>query len=201
MQKTAIFGGTFDPPHIGHKVMLEGLSALEDIDRILVMPSKMPPHKERKVSSFEDRVNMCRLAFSGVKKAVIDLTEQKLSGKSYTIHTLEYFKNRGVEYPALVIGGDSLKDFHKWYRYDEILKLAEIYVYGRFGVDNREVSAAAESLIKMGGKVNLLNIYPPEISSTMVRELISLGKDATHLITKEVNDYIIEKGLYNGTDF
>ena len=92
MGKIAIFGGTFNPPHMGHKVMLEGISALPEIEKILIMPSKTPPHKSGDILPVEHRVNMCRLAFENVNKVEISLEELSIRGKSYSVKTLNHLK-------------------------------------------------------------------------------------------------------------
>lgn len=196
MGKIAVFGGTFNPPHMGHKVMLEGISALPEIEKILIMPSKTPPHKSGDILSVEHRVNMCRLAFGNINKAEISLEEISLKGKSYSVKTLKHLKSKGIEYPVFVIGGDSLINFHKWYRYEEILRLAELYVCVRKGEDTDEFLFAKENLEKKGGKITLLSVIPPEISSTEIREKIMLSKKTSHMLEPSVYNYIKEYSLY-----
>ena len=196
MGKIAVFGGTFNPPHMGHRVMLEGISTFPEIEKILIMPSKTPPHKSGDILPVEHRVNMCRLAFEGINKAEISLEEIYLKGKSYTVKTLKHLKSKGIRYPVFVIGGDSLIDFHKWYRYEEILLLAELYVYGRKGEDTKDFLLAKENLEKKGGKITLLDIVPPEISSTEIREKIMLREKTSHMLEPSVYNYIKEHSLY-----
>ncbi|MEE1025579.1 MAG: nicotinate (nicotinamide) nucleotide adenylyltransferase [Acutalibacteraceae bacterium] len=194
--KIAIFGGTFNPPHMGHKVMLEGISALPEIEKILIMPSKTPPHKSGDILPVEHRVNMCRLAFGNINKAEISLEELSIRGKSYSVKTLNHLKSKGIEFPVFVIGGDSLIDFHKWYRYEEILLLAELYVYKRKGEDTEVLLKAKENLEKKGGKITILSIIPPEISSTEIREKLKLKEEVSHMLEPSVLRYIKEHSLY-----
>lgn len=198
MQKTAIFGGTFNPPHLGHRFMLESIANIADFEKILVLPSKLPPHKSGEILSAEHRVNMCRIAFEGVKKAELCLDELYLKGKSYTVNTLKSFRQKNIKNPVLVIGGDSLVDFHKWYMYEEILSLAEFYVYKRGGISDEQLYSAKERLEKLGGKITVLDICPPEISSTMVREGLKKGLDQSEFLNPQVLDYIRENALYKG---
>lgn len=198
MQKTAIFGGTFNPPHIGHRAMLEGISALDEISKILIMPAKTPPHKSGDIISPEHRVNMCRLAFLGVQKAELCLDELDMSGKNYTLNTLLHFKKRGVLNPVLVIGADSLINFHTWYRYEEILPLAELYVYMRDGILDNELLAATEALKAKGAKITLLDICPPAISSSEIRLAFSKGENPDRFLNGLVLEYIKENSLYEG---
>ena len=198
MQKTAIFGGTFNPPHLGHRFMLESIATLPDFEKILVLPSKTPPHKKGEILSAEHRVNMCRIAFNSVKKAELCLDELYLSGKSYTVNTLKNFSQKGVKNPALIIGGDSLIDFHKWYMYEEILSLAELCVYKRGGISDEQLYSAKERLEKLGGKITVLDICPPEISSSMIREAFLKGKEPREFLNPQVLDYIRKIVLYKG---
>lgn len=196
MQKTAIFGGTFNPPHLGHTAMLKGISKMESIGKILVMPAKAPPHKSGDIVSAEHRVAMCRLAFEDTPKAEICEDELKLPGKSYTVNTLEYLSKKGINKPFLVIGADSLVDFHKWYRYKDILSLAELLVYHR-GSTNEEVLFEAKSRLKeQGGKITVLDICPPDISSTKIRELLKNGNRVNGLISEKIESYIKKYQLY-----
>ena len=198
MQKTAIFGGTFNPPHLGHRFMLESIATLPEFEKILVLPSKTPPHKKGEILSAEHRVKMCKIAFDGVKKAKLCLDELYLEGKSYTVNTLKSFNEKNVLNPALIIGGDSLVNFHKWYKYEEILFLAELYVYKRSGVSDELLLSAKENLEKLGGKITLLDIYPPEISSSMIREAFLKGKEPREFLNPQVLDYIRKNVLYKG---
>ncbi len=195
-KKTAIFGGTFNPPHVGHRAMLEGISALPEIFKILIMPAKIPPHKSGEILSPEHRVNMCNLAFDGVDKAEICLDELYLEGKSYTIKTLWHLKQKGIENPVLVIGADSLINFHKWYRFEEILSLAELYVYRRGGFSEADILKATKKLRDLGGKITLLDICPPEISSSEIREAFFKKENTSKFLSPLVLEYVKEHSLY-----
>ena len=198
IKKTAIFGGTFNPPHIGHRAMLEGISLLPEIFKILIMPAKTPPHKSGNIVSAEHRVNMCKLAFEGVEKSEICLDELYLKGKNYTVNTLLHFKEKGILNPALVIGADSLVNFHKWYRFEQILSLAELYVYGRDGVLKNDVLQTAESLKNKGAKITFLDICPPAISSSQIRGDLLKGENPSEFLNPSVLNYIKEHSLYKG---
>lgn len=196
MQKTAIFGGTFNPPHIGHRFMLEGIGDLPEIEKILIMPAKAPPHKSGEIVSSEHRVNMCKIAFDGIAKGEICLEELRLQGKSYTVNTLRHLKKKGIDNPVLVIGADSLVNFHKWYSYEEILTLAELYVYKRDGIDENDLLTAKSNLKYQGAKITLLDICPPAVSSSEIRAAFLCGEAKKELLDPEVLKYINEHLLY-----
>ena len=198
IEKTAIFGGTFNPPHIGHRAMLDGISKLPEISKILIMPAKTPPHKSGDIVSAEHRVNMCRIAFEGVNKAEISLDELSLEGKNYTVKTLKFLKEKGICNPILIIGADSLVNFHKWYCYEEILTLAELYVYGREGILESDFLSAAKNLKRLGGKITLLDIYPPAVASSDIRAAFLKRENPSELLDPLVLEYIKEHSLYKG---
>lgn len=196
MQKTAIFGGTFNPPHLGHRFMLKSIAALPEIEKVLIMPSKIPPHKSGEILSAEHRVNMCKLAFDGVLKAELCLDELYLKGKSYTVNTLKHFKQKNLKNLVLVIGADSLVNFHKWYCFEEILSLAELYVYMRGGISNESIFSAKENLEKLGAKITVLDVFPPKISSTEIRQGIKNGSLNEEFLNSSVLEYITQHSLY-----
>ena len=199
MLKTAIFGGTFNPPHNGHIAMLNYIAGLPEIEKILVMPANVPPHKDNVIVPAEHRVNMSKAAFSGIKKAELCLLELEMQGKSYTLNTLERLKEQEKENLVLVIGADSLVNFDKWYGYEQILNLAELYVYPRQGVNNSDLLNSKAILEVKGANITLLNFTPPAISSTMVRENVLNKRQINELVPNAVAEYIKEYGLYNGT--
>ena len=199
--KIAIFGGTFNPPHLGHREMLVYLSKAKRFKKILVMPAKIPPHKTGFFASPEDRLLMCKGAFSDIEGVEVSDFELNLSGKSYTALTLEALKEKGIINPTLIIGADSLIDFHKWFCFEDILKKASLCVYYRSGCDERKLLSAKERLEKAGGRITLLDFCPPNISSTVVRELVEKGESISKLVSPHTNDFILKNKLYFGNDF
>lgn len=200
-KKLAIFGGTFNPPHLGHKKMIEMLLGLEIFENIIVMPSFIPPHKKGNFAPARDRFKMCCMSFGGLKGVTVSDFEISMGGKSYTVLTLEELKKQGIVFPGFVVGADSLVNFHKWYRYEDILKLAHLVVYKRAGVSEAELLSAKANLEALGGKITLLDFYPPDISSTEIRETLKQGGSAEEFLTESVNEYIIDNGLYIGKNF
>lgn len=197
MGKTAIFGGTFNPPHLGHRAMLEWIVKSGEFDSVLVMPSNIPPHKSGKVVSAENRLAMCRLAFGDLDNIAFCEEELRMQGKSYTANTLKSLRQRGIINPTLLIGADSLVTFDEWFSYEEILKLAELIVYLREGIDLSAVYEAKEKLMLLGGKITVIDYTPPSISSTKVRSLLESGETASELVSPKVLKYIKENQLYS----
>lgn len=181
--------------------MVSELSGLGMFDEILVIPSKVPPHKIGYFANENDRINMCKAAFSQIPKVKICDIELKMSGKSYTILTLNRLQQEGINNITLVIGADSLLDFHKWYRFEEILKICSIMVYKRSGINNSQMLAAKKSLENFGGKITVLDICPPDISSTAIRNLCINGMPLKDLVDTKTQDYIKKNKLYLQSGF
>ena len=149
---TAIFGGTFNPPHIGHYEMLRSLENNPDIEEIMLLPDRIPPHKVCDfLASDSDRINMCRLLSADFKKAALCLIEFEREGKSYSIDTVRLLKRK---YPqksfAFVCGGDMLISFDKWYKYEELLREIPFIVFRR-EVRRRGNLTAARSILYHSG--------------------------------------------------
>lgn len=198
MKQTAIFGGTFNPPHLGHCEIVKQLAQHPDIERIFVMPVNLPPHKPAEVAPAADRLTMCRLAFSDISKVEIREDEMNIPGKSYTVDTLERLAKQDVMQPLLVIGADSLVTFESWYRYQDILHMADLMVYQRAGTLQNELQQATGRLRAQGGRVVLSEICPPDISSTAVRFYIKNNDSIGALVPAPVAEYIKTKKLYAG---
>ena len=146
--KIAIYGGSFNPPHLGHLRVAE--NAVKDInpDLLLIIPDNIPPHKELSTNapSAEIRLEMCRIAFKDIKCAEISDIELNRGGRSYTYDTLIQLHEM---YPqsefVLIIGKDSMDSFYTWHRPEDILKLCTLYVAPR--PDGSESSSEARNML------------------------------------------------------
>ena len=132
MRRTGLFGGTFNPPHVAHLRLAEKAIEGARLDRVIIMPAFIPPHKAApELLKSEDRLELCRRTFCGEKFEISDL-ELRRKGKSYTVQTLEELKEL---YPDdeffLIIGSDMLLSFKNWSRYEDILKYASLCVMTR----------------------------------------------------------------------
>lgn len=191
--KIAILGGTFDPPHLGHLILADTVLKELNYDKVLFIPSKIPPHKNisGKVSN-EDRLNMLKLSIEDDKRFSFDDYELKSEGISYSIKTLNYlYQNYNIDGKiALIIGADLIKYFHKWKEPEKISELANIVAV------NREEN---ENLFKENiEKYNIKIIIAPriDISSTLIRERIKKNKAFRYFLNDKVYDYIISNKLY-----
>lgn len=197
MTKIGIFGGTFNPFHSGHKKCIEQADRKLDFDKILVIPDKLPPHKEAvDLASDADRLNMCALGISDIKKAEVCDIELKSEGKSYTVYTLRKLKEI---YPDsklyFIMGSDMLLTFDEWYKYEEILSLCTVVCMARKDEDKKLLAPYAEKFKKLG-EVIIISAEPLEVSSTDIRQMIREGKDLSCFLDKSVVEYIIKNGVY-----
>jgi nicotinate-nucleotide adenylyltransferase len=184
MKVTAIFGGSFDPPHVGHFLAMAAVLALRRADRIVMVPAVRHPFGKG-IAPFEDRLRMCVLAAEGLpggRVAVSDIERRrKLDGR--TLSTLRAVRKelprRGLR---LLVGADILDEKDGWHRFGEIERLAPLIVVGRSGARTR------------AGRGALLPVS--DVSSTEVRERLRSGKDCSGLVLPAVLEYIKERGLY-----
>lgn len=199
--RIGIFGGTFNPPHLGHKNLAMQIKDIAKLDRIIIIPSYVPPHKQTtQLASGKHRVKMCELMFSEDIFNVSDI-EIRRGGKSYTIDTIATLKK---EYPGdelfLIIGSDMLLSFHEWKQYKDIISLVTLCVASRSDEISKDVlsSYAIDTLVlsEAKGEIIIADIEPMEVSSTAVRELIKYGLDNCELTSREVFDYARMNLLY-----
>lgn len=193
MTNIGIFGGAFNPVHNGHIRLAEQVCGSLSLKKLLIVPTAVSPHKEQSAVSFEDRFEMCRLAFEGNKKIEISDIENRLGGKNYSILTLRALKDI---YPSdtqfyMIIGADMLFSFEKWYRYESILKECKVVAAARHDGEYVEMLEYAREI----GRVKVLNLPVCDISSTEVREKLQSGAECPD-IPESVRAYIEEKGLY-----
>ncbi len=198
-KKILVFGGTFDPPHKAHVDMLASAAEKTGAEKVLVIPTATPPHKEREgISSGEHRLNMCRLAFGNIPNARVSDMEINRGGRSYTVDTLtalcEQYPDKEI---LLLCGGDMFATLDSWVRAEDILKMAVPVGIRRPGTD-AEFDAAAKRLWNMGATVEIIEDTMADISSTDIRTAVKKGASAEDMLTKEVAEYVKTNKLYLG---
>ncbi|MBE6766665.1 MAG: nicotinate (nicotinamide) nucleotide adenylyltransferase [Ruminococcaceae bacterium] len=187
----AIFGGTFNPIHKGHVEMAREVLCLPQVERLIIMPTFLPPHKAASaLVPGEDRLNMCKIALEDLKNVEFSDLELSREGVSYTYDTVCELGEKLNRRIALVLGGDMVTTFTGWYRFKDILKLVDLIAFRRIGVDNSEFDKAIENLRDEGGRITVIDSPISDISSTEVR------KGEWDLLPEKVLEYIKQKGLY-----
>lgn len=176
----AVFGGSFNPPHLAHQMACLVVLETEPVDELWLVPTWRHPF-DKDLVDFEHRVEMCRRAtavFGG--RVQVSRIEEELGGDaSRTLDTLEALASRGPDDELrLVIGADILAETDKWHRWDEVVRLAPPLVIGRTGY-------------RSDAEVTL-----PPVSSTDIRERLRRGEDVVPLVSRSVMDYIAGRGLY-----
>ena len=204
MRRTGLFGGTFNPPHVAHLRLAEKAIEGSGLDRVIIMPAFIPPHKAApELLKSEDRFELCRRTFCGEKFEISDL-ELRRKGKSYTVQTLEELKKL---YPDdeffLIIGSDMLLSFKKWFRYEDILKYASLCVMTREkAVSRKTLFEYCKNVLKLSSKdFIILDSDAFELSSTEVRQKAKEGKNLSNMLTEKANEYIKEKSFYSDVSY
>lgn len=190
----AIFGGTFDPVHIGHLSVAWEASELLDAD-VHLMPAGVPPHRPAPAATAEQRVAMLRAALQGQSRLLLDTRELRRSGPSYTYDTLVELRAEQGERPlVLLLGADAFAGLPAWHRWQEIFDVAHVGVLSRPGIevalpapllqaiDRRRIDVAGDLARRPAGAVIELAVTPLEISATHVRELLAAGRDPRYLL-------------------
>ena len=204
--KIGVYGGTFNPPHLGHVTAARAVFELLKLDLLLVVPDRQPPHKTLPEGSPtpEQRLEMTRLAGEqlglGEKVRVLDV-ELKREGRSYTSDTLAQLKE---QYPEdelwLLMGTDMFLTIQSWHAPEKILSLAGIAAFGRTEADTEELfSVQREYLYRTYPQARIFTLTIPgvvDVSSTELRAMLAQGKGG-HLLPPAVYGCILREGLYD----
>lgn len=204
MGRIGIFGGTFNPVHLGHVSLACQVKQLKQLDRVLIIPTNQPPHKNcTDLADNADRFAMCSLAFGDLDGFEVSDLEFELGGSSYTIITLLELKRRFPDDELyLIVGGDMILSFDSWKDYQQILKLAVVLAGARSQSEHDEMCEKAEQLMQQGGgRVEVIDISVTEMSSTQVRARLQNNSDCAGYLDERVLAYIQDKQLYRGDWF
>ena len=190
MSKVGIFGGTFDPIHLGHLITAQSVREIRELEKIIFIPAFISPHKsDAKTSSPDDRLNMIKLAIEGVSFFDYSDMEIKMGGVSYTVDTLRELK-KNYEELEFIIGYDNIFTFHTWKDPDEILKLAKIIVLKR---KSSQPPPFEDKYYRQAVFVQTRGI---EISATDIRERVKNKMPVNYLVPHAVMEYIYKNNLY-----
>ena len=197
MKRIGIFGGTFDPPHIGHTKIAKAALEQFNLSEVRFMTGGIPPHKRNSdITPPIKRLEMTRLAVAGEQNMVADDFEVLKKTYSYTAETLTELKKLHPEWEVyFIIGEDSLYDLPKWYKPQEVCKNCILLVYPRG--DGGDFAKLIE-IRKSEFNADIRKITAPciDVSSTLIRKRIREGEDIGGMVCDEVRTYIEEMGLY-----
>ncbi len=178
--RTAVYGGSFDPPHVAHVLAVAYALSTGEVDDVLVVPCFRHPFA-KSLTSFDLRVEMVEAAMAPLRGVTVSRVEEALGGESRTLRTVQHLS---TEDPArslrLLIGADILADAHKWHGFDEVVAIAPPLVLGRVG------------FLRQDAPPPVL----PDVSSTRVRAAVPTGGDLSRLVPARVLEIIRREGLY-----
>lgn len=187
MEKIGLYGGTFGPPHLGHVYAAKTFLREVALDRLIIMPAGIPPHKEKAAGDTpESRLAMCRAAFGNLPKTEISDYEIRKTGKSYTVETLEYLAKKGREI-TLLCGTDMFITLDRWHRSRDVFDLCTIACLPRENGTDMAIRETAERYRDIyHAKIMLLTGEPLVLSSSDIREKLRAGMDMTPYLPPEV---------------
>ena len=214
MSGIGIFGGTFDPIHLGHLRAAEEVREAEELDEMWLVPAALPPHKEgERLAAAADRLRMVELAVAGVPGFRVSRLELDRPGASYSVDTLRTLRAEVSAATRLVfvLGRDAFRDFHLWKEHAAIFALADVVVVtrppapARLGAD--EIPLAAREAFwydsgsgvfhhQSGHVLKLQHITALDISAARVRASVAAGRSIRFLVPPPIEAYIAEHQLY-----
>lgn len=199
MASVGIFGGTFNPIHKGHAAFISQVAKKFDLDKVIVVPTNLPPHKTAiSFAPFKDRFNMCALGLKDLKKVEVCDIEHAMGGVSYTVNTLKELKKKYKnDNLFLIMGSDMAQTFHKWFKPDEILSNCSIIAAAR---KQDDISSLKDYAKRYKGQMEVLKLKAVEASSTVIRIRLAQGLDCGEFLSREVIEYIEKHSLYVGRD-
>ena len=193
----ALFGGAFNPVHNEHINLVKAAINSLNLDKVIVVPTRVSPHKTGKLSASEQhRLTACKLAFENVEKVIVSDYEIKSQGVSYSYKTCEHFKKL---YPndelIFIVGADMLEYFPKWKHPERILKSVTLAACAR--EDSLQFKTVKENFKKLfNAPLYDFNYVGKKVSSTEVRTLAALGEDISKFLPKAVENYLTENAVY-----
>ena len=191
-KRIGLFGGTFDPVHLGHSSLVHSFLVSGYVDLVWILLTPHPPHKEHlNLSGYAHRISMLQLAFKNIDNVEILDIESKLPKPSYTYKTIEYLVkcNPSIKF-MYCMGSDSLMNFHSWKYPESILDHVDLLVAQRPGF---ECASIKKMFLE---KIQYIDHQPLDISSTKIKSLITGNKSVYGLVHADVENYINFNQLY-----
>ena len=195
--KLGILGGTFNPPHLGHLVCAQEAHAQLALDRVMLMPAGVPPHKEiASDPGAEARFELCCRAVEGDERLAVSRLELDRPGPSFTVDTLKALHDQHPEDDlTFIVGGDMARSLPSWREPESVLSLATLAVAERED-DRREDVSAALTPLAGAERVRFFDMPRIDISSSLVRERVATGRSVRYLVPDAVRETIDANGWY-----
>lgn len=205
--RIGIFGGSFDPVHMGHLLAAESCREQARLDRVLFVPAAVPPHKQdRLLARAEQRIDMLRLAIGGHDGFAVSTDEIDRGGVSYTVETLGRIRaTHGGDELFLMLGPDAIRDFPTWREPLRILELADVLAVEREGLDDLHRLEQEPAVVNTLGRERLARIIAGRvrmpaigIRASALRDAVAAGRSIRFRTPRAVEQYIHAHGLYRG---
>ena len=196
--RIGLFGGTFDPPHLGHLILASEAQSQLELTRLLWILTPEPPHKQELViTSIEHRLAMVKLAISDNPNFELSRVELDRPGPHYTLDTVQIIAKQNPEAEIVpIIGGDSLRDLPTWYQSKELLYACHWVGVMRRPSDAANLEALERELPGISSKVHYVDAPLLEIASREIRSRIANGRSVRYYLPQSVYEYINEYHLY-----
>jgi nicotinate-nucleotide adenylyltransferase len=196
--RVGVFGGTFDPIHLGHLAVARSIQSSLGLDNVIFIPAGQPWLKaDTPVSRVKDRVQMLRLALARRRAFELSTIEADRPGPSYTVDTMETLQRQlGSDADFFLLGSDALMDIAKWKEPQRLIQLCQLVAFARpgFGLPTMEALEAAVPGISQ--RVVFVEVPQVNIRATDIRCRIAEGRSIQRLVPRAVERYILEHGLY-----
>ncbi len=199
--RIGLFGGSFNPPHLGHMHLAESVHDALSLDEVWLIPSKISPHRSMAAyAPEEDRLAMCRLAASDYLWMRAEDYELRQERVSYTCYTVEHFaQQRPDDSFWLLMGSDMLMSFTTWHNWQEIMRHVRLAGIAREPGEYEKLLAQAEYL-RQYGETDIVNVDSFTVSSTKIREMIRKRQNYPCYLPEKIVQYIMKKNLYAGSE-
>jgi nicotinate-nucleotide adenylyltransferase len=200
IERIGVFGGSFDPVHMGHLTIAQDAVEQLELDRLIFIPAAVPPHKQGKtLAEGRHRFEMLQLATESNLSFEVSDMELQRGGVSYTFDTMTQvqFEHPGAEL-FFIVGIDSLTILHAWRNVDKLLEMCTIVPFARGGEDAARVAEQIQLPESWKARLmeRLIRIHEIEISASEIRMRLAEGLSIRYLVPPEVEMYIAEHGLY-----
>lgn len=187
--KIGIFGGTFNPPHVGHLIVAQYALELLQLDLLYIVPAYRPPHRSNDIAPFELRFEWCVKTFE-LKNVVVSDYERTRNDISYSLYTVQHFAERHHTTPYFIVGEDALGYIETWHRYKDLLNSCYLAVYPRYC--GRPFHERAKKVLgELFERVVFLEAPLIEISASEIRSRVKQGKSIKGMVVSQIEGSVV----------
>jgi nicotinate-nucleotide adenylyltransferase len=196
--RLGVLGGTFNPPHVGHLICAQEALDQLSLDRVVLMPAGLPPHKQVESDpGAEARYALCRAAVEGDERFEVSRLELDRPGRSFTVDTLRALHDHSPQDDiTFIAGGDMARSLPSWREPEALLSLATLAVAER-AADKRDAIVAAIAPLNGSERVRFFDMPRVDVSSSLVRERVKAGRPIRYLVPDAVAEAIAQNDWYS----